>query len=634
MSVIFGIVNHKSQPIEVELFEKMNLPLKHFPQQKSKNSFHQEAAFGKVLRYQTPEDLFDDQPVHLIDSNLLFTAEGRIDNRKELFKDLEIADQLEVSDSSLMLRAYQKYGKSVQLKLKGDWSLAVYDYETKEIFLARDTLGYTALYFYNSADFFAFSTSIKSILALPYYKKELNEEYFVSFLSLWNVSKVIQGNETLFQNVFFLKGGCTLQVTNGKVKISSYWPSKNFKEIIYRNKQDYSEHMFELIQASVLARLRSHKPVASMLSGGLDSSMVSWIAADLIKKSNQQLRTYSHVPIHQDKLRNHPYAAFRVLDETRYMEAIVRSSGNINPTYLTSSEITPWQGLKQLNDVLDGFIHGAMNGYWLKDIYSRSAEDGYGVLLTGEGGNGSTSFAGLDHILPHSISRFIKNPLIYLRNQIAKPLVLKPLSKSILQKRALTHIQNSYLSVEIKEKYKMISMIKQNKALPSSHFLDLEQKKREFVNLYQMRSLLGATFGNQYGIELRDPTTDVDVMNFFFSIPNDVFFDENYTPRMLVKRMMENKIPKEVLYEKNKGLQSSDIIYKMRATKEELLTEFQRTKDSSQARKFINLKKLSDEMKIILEGENIVTPLRGNIILKTLASLEFLNKNFESPLFE
>ena len=628
MSIIFGVISHNEEAIDDRMLQSMYEPLKGFPQQKSDKIQKDEAAFGRVLRYQTPEDVFDSQPVYLQQPDIIFTAQGRIDNREELYAALGIQANDTVSDSYFMLIAYLKYGKTVQQKLKGDWCLAVYDYQTKELFITRDTMGYTAIYYYNTSQYFAFSTSLKSLLALPYFNKELNESYFVSFLSLWNFNELIEGNQTLYKQVFFLKAGFTLSLKKNQISINQYWPPANITETYYKNKLDYTDRMSELINKAVKARLRSHKPVASMLSGGLDSSMVSYIAATLLKQQNQSLTTFSHVPLFKSNLTDNPMANSRVVDETPLIKALVEASGNINAQYMDSAQLSPWQGSIESIEVLDGFLHGASNAYWLVDIYKTSAQQGYGVLLTGEGGNGSTSFAGLDYQRPHSLNRFIRTPYNYLRRQIAKPLVLKYFRSMSVFNDLEAQIKSGYLSAVMLAKYNIMADIGKKDSGFLKYYQHVLDSKIYFHSLYQMRSLLGATFGNHYGIELRDPTTDVDLMNFFYTIPNEVFFDNNFTNRMLVKRMMHNQMPDEVLFAKNKGLQSSDILYRVRNSKTEIINELPRLETSGIVAEYIEMGKLKKDLNRYLNGNNEESPLKIQTSLKTLQAVDFLSKYF------
>lgn len=117
MSSIFGIVNRYGEA-DNSFLEAMYAPLKDFPHHKFDKKSVQEAAFGKILNYGTPEDVYDAQPIFLSEPNIIFTAEGRIDNREELAKNLGISVNDKLSDTFFMLQAYLKYGEETPHKLK------------------------------------------------------------------------------------------------------------------------------------------------------------------------------------------------------------------------------------------------------------------------------------------------------------------------------------------------------------------------------------------------------------------------------------------------------------------------------------------------------------------------------------
>lgn len=627
MSLILGIIHVEEAHRDSIVIDRMYAPLKDFPQEKFHKIEHDEAAFGKILNYGTPEDVYDQMPVYLSEQNILFTAEGRIDNREELARNLNLSKTETLSDSYFMLQAYLKYGEEVQHKLKGDWSLAVYNFNSKDLFIARDTMGYTAIYFYQTKQYFAFSSSIKSILNLPDFKKQLNEEYFVSALTLWIPTGKEENNETIFQNIFYVRNGHTLQLKDRKIIHSKYWPPENIIEKHYKNKQDYADEMLELMYNAVSVRLRSYKPVASMLSGGLDSSTISYIAADLLKQQNKSLTTFSHVPLFKKELQYHPLAKKRVLDETPYINAVVETSGNINPQFLNSEQISPLQGMNECMLINDGVIHAAANAYWLIDIFKTCAQQGYGTLLTGEGGNGSISFAGVDYLRPFQFSTFISNPYLYFKKQVAKPFALKHLTNWINYiKRASTlenYIINGYLSKEIQAKYNIIDDIRKNRKESLIYTEEIISLKRRFINLYQMRSWFGANFKHYYGVEMRDPTSDIDVMNYFLTIPNEIFFNKFYGNRVLVKNMMKTKLPDSVLFARKNGLQSADIGFRIKSHQEELLYSVCKLKDIE----LINQTKFISDFKTFISQKHL-QPYQSQHLLKPLHFSLFLQKYF------
>ncbi|MCH5715063.1 asparagine synthetase B family protein [Niabella hibiscisoli] len=269
MSLIWGFCNYQNDDDGMLIHKQMYDPIKDFPHSKHHFETQRNVGAGHMLVANTPEAVYENLPIYLKQEQVLFTAQGRIDNRVELAGKLGLKIDDRCTDGTLILQSYLKWKRDCVQYLKGDWSFAVFDYSDQALFIARDQMGYTSLYYYQDETGFYFSSSIKSILSLPSYKRRLNELHFVRHLTLWDDS--IDKHGTYFQDIFSLPIAHMLSVKNRKVSQERYWHPKNISISYRKNKQDYADEMLHLFQSAVKARLRSHKPVASMLSG-------DWIA--------------------------------------------------------------------------------------------------------------------------------------------------------------------------------------------------------------------------------------------------------------------------------------------------------------------------------------------------------------------
>lgn len=572
----------------------------------------------------------NNSPLYLSGERLLFAAQGRVDNIDKLTKDLG-AEFKNSSDSTLLLQAYIKWGKDFVHYLRGDWSIVVFNCNTEELFIAQSPTGYTSIYYYQDDTGFYFSSSIKGILQLPNYSKQLNETHFMRQLTLWDRNKCEK--DTFYSNIFSLPLAHSITVKNRILSIERYWQPQNIAKRTYKNKQDYADKMTELFTTAVKVRLCSHRPVASTLSGGLDSSTVSYIAAELLKSQQKKLATFSHVPLFTSDMAGDIEKKKSILDETPLIEEVVRASGNIRPTLLNSSGYSVLNGLKDFLHIYDAPIHGASNAFWFLDIYKQAKEAGIGVMLTGEGGNGSISFAGAHYMLPPNLSGFLHSPLWFMRNHIIKP-VAKSLFADYISKRSYNrndlkkYALNIFAQPSMLEKFGIGATIPENTQPLKLNSRDINQDKELFLHLYNTRSLVGAACGHHYGIELRDPTVDQDVMEYFFSIPNEAFFDDRHNNRMLVKRMMRGKIPDSVLFEKRKGLQSADIAYRVKAQSDEITATIDMINRSAAANHYINTRELAKTW-LSYSKESYIQPYQMQRLLKALQFALFLQINFD-----
>ncbi len=605
-----------------------------FPNLSHQFSIHQQTGFGHLLTDNTPEAIYENLPVLLQQEQILFTAQGRIDNGEQLARNLNLSINRQYTDGELMVKAYLRWGKNCVHHLRGDWSFAIFNYKEQELFIAREPIGYTAVYYYQDDSGFYFSSSIKSLLALPNYQKRLNEVQLVRKLALWRNNDTDTAHDTFYKDIYSLPIAHTLTVKNKKNTTKKYWEPQNIPLRHYKDKQNYADEMLELLTVAVRTRLRSSKPVASMLSGGLDSSTVSFIAADLLKSQNIPLTTLSHIPLFAAELLNDQQGLRSTLDETPFIKAVAEASGNIKPILLDSAGYSVLKGITDTINICNEPLHAAGNLYWLHDIYQTTSQKGFGALLSGEGGNGSISFAGIDYLLPFNFNTLRQYPYRFFKKQIAKPLILKYFRKQLNKKRKSDnsrekYILNIFMQPGILEQYKVLQDIRKNNSEFSAGYIaNIQERKSQFIELYNIRSTIGAALGHYYGLDLRDPTADVDLMEYFFSIPNEVFFDRQYNNRMLVKRMMKGKIPDEVLFEKKPGLQSADIVYRVKAQQQEITAVIEVLQRSPAANHYIDVKLLAANWRQYLQ-QPYVKPYDMQRALKALAFALFLQMNFD-----
>ena len=126
-------------------------------------------------------------PKWIEEAHVLFVAEGRIDNRDDLFQLLDIQNEKQaiIPDGDLIFKAYQKWGEKCVDRLLGKWSLAAFNTGTQKLFIACDKWDYTSIDYYVDDKVFAFSTSSKGLFPLPFITKEIDELKIARQLVVW-----------------------------------------------------------------------------------------------------------------------------------------------------------------------------------------------------------------------------------------------------------------------------------------------------------------------------------------------------------------------------------------------------------------------------------------------------------------
>lgn len=214
--------------------------------------------------------------------NLYLTYNGEIFNYLELREELELNGYIfeTNSDTEVFLKAYHCWGIEAFKKFNGMWAAAIYNHDEKSIVLTRDRFGIKPLYYaiYNGA--LIFGSEIKFI-AHFLDKLEAEEEAVNDFLK---ANLIDHNNKTFYKNIFQLEAGMyALCDSSINLNIYSYWDlipdkiDKNTKQAIIN---------------AIKLRIRSDVPIGTLLSGGVNSSLITGI---LVKDFNMRLSTFSAI---------------------------------------------------------------------------------------------------------------------------------------------------------------------------------------------------------------------------------------------------------------------------------------------------------------------------------------------------
>ena len=177
MSAIFGILDISGADVEPQSLNSMRQEMATWGPDRSAIWIDRGIGLGQLLLFNTPKAVREKLPSEGPDGSFVMTAEARIDNREDLFRELNVdpGERSELTDSQLIERAYLRWGRTCPDHLLGDWSFAIWDRLDQKLFLARDHHGNTSFYYYQDADYFAFASSKAALLALPRVPRRLNE---------------------------------------------------------------------------------------------------------------------------------------------------------------------------------------------------------------------------------------------------------------------------------------------------------------------------------------------------------------------------------------------------------------------------------------------------------------------------
>ena len=290
-----------------------------------------EVGLGHCMLQTTPESLTEVLPLKI--GTLTITADARLDNRAELIGalDVDATQDTPVSDSALILRAYQRWGQDCPQHLLGDFAFAIWDSARRQLFCARDHFGVKPFYyFHQSRKRFAFGTEIKAIFSLGDVSQRLNEAKIADYF----LESFEDKARTFYEGIDRLPPACAMVVDRDGLRLRKYWTLEPKSEIRLKSDDEYAEAFRSLFFEAVSCRLRSAFPVGSMLSGGLDSSSITCAAHDLMgPDASGRLHTYSFV-----------FDQISKSDERPYIEKVL-SSRAVQSHYIFADTLSPLDDL-------------------------------------------------------------------------------------------------------------------------------------------------------------------------------------------------------------------------------------------------------------------------------------------------
>jgi asparagine synthase (glutamine-hydrolysing) len=214
----------------------------------------------------------------------------------EVFNYIELKEELvarghkfqTTCDTEVVLHLYMEFGPDCLQKMNGQFALAIWNTEKKELFLARDRVGIRPLFYTRMNGTFVFGSEMKSLLEHPAVQMKLSPQSLAQVFTFWTT---ITPN-TIFEDIYELPPGHYMILRNDEINIQSYW-TLSLTEAINADGQDFNKSLSELdaiFYDAARLRLRADVPVGAYLSGGIDSSLTTGYIQKIVP---DMLRTFS-----------------------------------------------------------------------------------------------------------------------------------------------------------------------------------------------------------------------------------------------------------------------------------------------------------------------------------------------------
>lgn len=326
----------------------------------------------------------------------------------ELYNDLELRRELTSlgarfrtqSDTETILRAFEQWGTDALTRVRGIFALALHDSKLQTLTLARDPLGVKPLYYFKGLRELMFASEPAPLLRHPDAVVAPNPRMVSAYLT---TIRTTLGGETLFQGIHALPPGHMLQCdlsAGGRndgpppTRLVEYWRGPRTSHTL--NHDEALDQVRAALEDSITRQLRSDVPLCSLLSGGLDSTIITAVAARRLAA----LRTYAAGAPTPADCREHP--ADCDLDfARRAAESLGTAHAEAHITRELFNERWPWMIQRM------GVPLSTPNEVAIHEVARRLRADGCIVTLSGEGAD--ELFAGYDQVLD-AAARYRSDP--------------------------------------------------------------------------------------------------------------------------------------------------------------------------------------------------------------------------------
>ncbi|MGG7144163.1 asparagine synthase (glutamine-hydrolyzing) [Clostridium nigeriense] len=444
------------------------------------------------------------------------------DLRKELINDGYTFEGY--SDTEVLLLSYIRWGIDAISKFNGIFAFAIYDEDKRRVVLARDAMGVKPLFFTFKNDTFIFGSEIKALFKHPYVEPIVDKD---GLTELFALGPALIPGTTLYKGIEEVKPAEYLIVDASGIKKDMYWELKaeEFKE----SEEEAVDHVRELLVDAIKRQLVGDVPLCTFLSGGLDSSAISAIAAEEFKKKNKILTTYSID--YEDNEKYFKSSLFQPTSDQYYAEMMAKYIGSEHRTVVLNH-------MDLVNSLDNAVIGRDLPGMADVDsslyLFCREVKKDFVVALSGECADelfgGYPWFTNEDMINANTFpwSRFIGD-----RRKILSP-ELKKLEIEDLAQTAYndTLKEVPHLDGESKLEYRMRELF----------YLNLRWFMVNLLNRKDRMSMANS-------LEVRVPFADYNIVEYAFNIPSNIKL-LNGREKGLLRKALEGILPEDIIYRK------------------------------------------------------------------------------------
>lgn len=467
------------------------------------------------------------------------------------------------SDTEVVLSAYMVYGKKMVEKLNGIYSFVIWDERERSLFFCRDRLGVKPLFYTMGNRKFYFASEIKALLAHPDIKPKVSA---YGLCQLFGIGPARVPGSGVYEEIYEVLPGHCGTFSDSGLEQWKYWEPE--AKVCTDTYEQAVEKVRELLTDSITRQLVSDVPICTLLSGGLDSSVVSAVAADYLKKQGKTLDTYSFD--YTDNNENFKSSAFQPEQDRPYVEQMVAHIGS-NHHYLECAYSDLYDSLFEAVRAKD--MPGMTDVDASLLYFARKIKEKHTVCLSGECAD--EIFGGYPWFRAKEsfqIDRFPWSRDLEFRMSVVNPSLVKhlPIEKYVRAQYLRSIKKMSCLPTEKIDRKKIFQRNAQadtnqdiiennhkcdeNYSVSREDGLEYQRRQRELAHLniaWFMATLLERKdrMTMASGLEVRVPFADHRLVEYLYQLPWDYKYHKNQV-KSLLKDAMGSYLPKSVLERK------------------------------------------------------------------------------------
>ena len=551
----------------------------------------------------TPEDRHERQPFVFEGGRKVLVLDGRLDNREDLLRVLGPPRREDpLPDSALLATALERWGSEACRFLIGDFAFACWDAGRRSLLLACDQTGGRTAFYHHRDGRIVFSTALQALRAHPSVSPEVDRATLGRLLADLGP----EPSRTTFRDIRQLPPGGQLIWEGGRLRLERYWRPDWTRRAPALRDETYVEEARELLDRAVAPRLRSLVPVASMLSGGLDSSAVTATAARLIAPAC--IDAFTAVPSAGSPL---PRAnAWQFMDEGSHAVSVARMHpGIIHHLCAPDREVMERMDETHVFRLLGHPVRNVWNLAWFETLYSRVRERGATVLLNGEAGNMTLSFSS-NGMLWERLGRaeflgFTREAAFLLAHGTS----LRSLLGELLGPRRVERLKQLHARILGRSDPRLArsavhpDLLAELDAAGGTEDPGAAQwvagaagpHPRLSFEIGFERTLLGysrsSPMADFHGFESRDPFRDIRLIEFCLALPPEQFI-RGGVRRAFARRVLADRLPPELLAETRKGLQGPEWFHVLTRNRAQIMDDLGRMERSPLAARVLDLARM------------------------------------------